>query len=149
MSAVKTSANVAARFVGAIGATRTIGAAEAHLNEKAAKATGTVPLPVYFKEELTLGIGDLIKAKYPTSEKRLKAWADSLRKVLNSFEVSCRKQIDLIYQEIISELQGVKDESNKEMREKQSYFEKCVTELDERKQGLRRIEDFFKQLLPG
>ena len=57
-----------------------------------AGAIGLVRLTKFF------GIGDWIKEKYPTSEKRLKAWANSLRKVLHSLEVSCRKQIDLIYQ---------------------------------------------------
>jgi len=107
---------------------------------------GLISTSEYFRKYS--GIGDFVKQKYPISEKRLRGWKESLEKMLLKFEDRSRKKIDLFYQEILSQLQGAKDELSKEMSEQKCHFEKCVTELDERNQALKKIEDFFEQALP-
>ena len=63
------------------------------------------------------------------------------QKVLHEVDVGCKEQIDLLYQEIISQLQGVKDDLSKEMDAKRSSIKQCVEELGDLSQTLQKTED--------
>lgn len=96
------------------------------------------------------GLGDLIKELWlPISKYRVNTWKESLKEELQKAEDSSRqlisKEINLIYQEISSQLQSAKVEVCEEMGEKEQDCTKCVSELDQRSQALKRIHDSLKR----
>ena len=113
-----------------------------------AAAGGGIPI-TKLAEVNKFGIGNIIRWFCPTSDKRVKAWKNSLKEDVNKFESECRKRINGTYEQIFSQLQYAVDESSKEMRKERRDLETCVTKIDECSQALRGIEDSLEQLVPG
>lgn len=121
--------------------------------ERAAGGGALLLYPAYLAQHARdFRLGDLVRQFFPISDYRVNTWKESLREELEKAEDSTKQliseQIDLIYQEIQSQLQSAKDEVCKQIGEKRQEFTDCVKELDQRSQALQRIQEFFEELLP-
>ncbi len=121
----------------------------------AAGAAGGASLTFVVKRAFGLGIGDLMKKKYPISQKKVASWKQSLRDELDKLEETSRNlisdQLNLIFEEISSQLQGAKDQTCKEIAKLDSKghdYNSWVGEIEERRQTLRQMKDIFDELLP-
>ncbi len=120
-----------------------------------AGAAGGAPLTFLVQQAFGFGVGDWIKERwYPVSQKKVDSWKQSLKedreKLEETIKTMISKQLNFIFKEISSELQAAKDQTCKEiglLDSKENELNKLVTEIDGRREALRKIKNTLDELL--
>ncbi|KAJ7360404.1 hypothetical protein OS493_017037 [Desmophyllum pertusum] len=118
----------------------------------AGTAVGGVPLTYIGKEVFNVGIGDLIKRKFPISKKKVAAWRRFLLDEFRALHQRCIKVISEETDRIINEAKRVKDDTSKqivELMDKGSphNLTKLATDLKESGRNLEEINATFDTML--
>ena len=119
----------------------------------AGTAVGGGPLTYIGKEVFNVGIGDLIKRKFPISKKKLAAWRRFLADKFRGLHQQCIKVVSEETDRIINEAKKATDDTSKQIVKLQMDMKsphnltKLATDLKESGRNLEEINATFDTML--